>query len=567
MRPYTLLFLFLFSGACAVSLYLHPPDVAFSQDLGRHILTGDIILRDYAVPKTNLFSYTYPDFPFINHHWLSAVVYFIFSNYLGVTSLVIFSTILVLSSLWILVYENRRSQFLAILFALFLYSNILRERIDLRPEMFSYFFLTVFMVLLSRFKEKHTMLILLLIPLQFLWTNMHIYFPIGYLLTGLFLIDAFIFSSTSRTYKKILICVFLGELLVSFINPNGIRGFMYPFTVFSNYGYSVEENQTIWFLWNYSQKTSIIWFVLSLLIGISSFFVSKKIKLLDVCIYVFFSLLAFQAIRNFLLFVFGTFTIFTTSLSVVINKYFSKHIETASSFFLWRVIVLLFCLGSLVYVLIFLPKVPIGFQQNLALKPGVDFFIANNIPVPMYNNFDIGSYLEYRLYPKIKVFVDGRPEAYPKDFFQKIYIPMQENPEIFNQIDQQYKFNSVFFSHTDQTPWKKSFLSSIASNENWQLVYLDDNTILYVKRSSENSALLERFETPVIKYNPKNILSLYKMAIVLETSRRPELLTQIFHDILLLDPKNCYALGYLAQNSEDATEKTVKTAQYLEYCR
>jgi hypothetical protein len=61
--------------------------------------------------------------------------------------------------------------------------------------------------------------------------------------------------------------------------------------------------------------------------------------------------------------------------------------------------------------------------------------IAKNLKGPIFNNFDIGSYLIFRLYNKSlpagrQVFVDGRPEAYPASFFQITYILMQQDPKL-----------------------------------------------------------------------------------------------------------------------------------------
>ena len=137
-------------------------------------------------------------------------------------------------------------------------------------------------------------------------------------------------------------------------------------------------------------------------------------------------------------------------------------------------------------------------KTNTDSKPGLslsahgqkalDYVLQNNLPQPIFNNFDIGSYIIYRGFPKYKVFVDGRPEAYPASFFQKVYIPMQENQERFAQIDKEINFKTIIFSHTDQTPWGKSFLFDIVKNPDWKIVYLDDFIIVLIK-DNENSDL------------------------------------------------------------------------------
>src|SRR5256885_1350061 len=51
-------------------------------DLGRHLKNGELLLSRAASPAltqkilhTNFYSYTQPDQPFVNHHWLSGVVF------------------------------------------------------------------------------------------------------------------------------------------------------------------------------------------------------------------------------------------------------------------------------------------------------------------------------------------------------------------------------------------------------------------------------------------------------------------------------------------------------------
>ena len=75
-------------------------------------------------------------------------------------------------------------------------------------------------------------------------------------------------------------------------------------------------------------------------------------------------------------------------------------------------------------------------DAQLGLLPKInaaaDFYKTNKIQGPIFNNYDIGGYLIFHLYPE-KIFVDNRPEAYPTSFFQDVYIPMQENNDIWKE--------------------------------------------------------------------------------------------------------------------------------------
>ncbi len=125
-----------------------------------------------------------------------------------------------------------------------------------------------------------------------------------------------------------------------------------------------------------------------------------------------------------------------------------------------------------------------GLAVPASAEGGVNFVQKNNIQGPVFNNFDVGSYLIWKLYPNQKVFVDGRPEAYSVDFFQKIYIPMQEDPAIWKHYaDDIYKINYVFFDYRDITPWAQTFLSFISQDKNWPLVYQDNSVVIFVRRT------------------------------------------------------------------------------------
>ena len=75
---------------------------SINQDIGRHIKIGEIIWQTKSVPDTNLFSYTEPNNPFINHHWLSEVVFYFLNLSVGLKGLIIFKAGILILSFWLL---------------------------------------------------------------------------------------------------------------------------------------------------------------------------------------------------------------------------------------------------------------------------------------------------------------------------------------------------------------------------------------------------------------------------------------------------------------------------------
>lgn len=471
------------------------PITAFTQDLGRHLLTGELILRTGTVPQTNLFSYTFPDFPFINHHWGSEVIFAMLYHLSGMPGLFALMLILILAAFGLQLFASlKHASPLALVIAGLLSLGILFERTDLRPELFSFLLLSVFITLLYRNRGKATQWVWLLLPLQLLWVNLHIYFAVGLIVIGLFFVDAVLTHRRDLKAPQIrqLGLLLGGAVLVSLLNPTGVVGFLYPLHVFQNYGYTIEENQTVFLLQSLGfHKPSfpyLFGYVLLLFLSLGVNY--KKTKPVDWLLCLTFTYLAFSAVRNFPLLIFATFLPFTFSLTALLKKipvvpWQKQYREyalygTLLCLFLWQ--------GYLI-----VHEHPFGYGVTPGAEKAVNFLQQEGIKGPLFNNFDIGSYLIYRRYPQERVFVDGRPEAYPADFFTRVYIPMQQDPAIFKDVSTQYHFNTIFFSHTDQTPWGNTFLEHIVTDPAWAIVYLDDYVIILLKRTSENEPLIQRF--------------------------------------------------------------------------
>lgn len=527
---------------------------AITQDLGRHFLLGEIILKTHSVPLTNLFSYTYPDFPFINLHWLSEVVFYLIFIISGFNGLLIVSTLIVLISFYLVFSKSiKTTPLLPLTIGSILYLRVLFERTDIRPEIFSFLFLSLFISILYSYRKKYTRLIFVLPLIELLWVNMHIYFIVGIAILGLFLIDSILmrlkrgelmkFSKILSTTSAPLLSVLILSILATLINPSGINGALYPFHVFDNYGYQIEENQNIFFLWQYSQKQTIIYFVLSsTLLFLSLIFSIKKARLIDWFLSIFFTILAITAIRNFPLFVFATFIPFIRNLSILTNKIslFNKRIILIPLFLIlfWQITQVLSLNEA-------------GFGVETGAKNGADFFLKNNLKGPIFNNFDVGGYLDYRLYPKEKIFVDNRPGEYPSSFFQETYIPMQLSQNIFEKVDQKYKFNTIFFSHTDQTPWGTSFVKQIVDNKNWKIIYLDDYVIILAKNNLENKNLTKKFSMDnnsikISNFNPNDFDSLMRFAVFFNKVQWREQEVKTYYSILAINPTYCPVLYNLS---------------------
>lgn len=482
-----------------------------TSDLGRHLKNGEAILsRQTKVLTTNFYSYTYSEYPFLNHHWGSGVIFYLINKVFGFAGVSLFFTIIsLLTFLLFFLVAWKQSMFGTTAIVSLFVIPVIVSRVEIRPEAFSYFFSGVFLFFLRKSGElrdgkKKRKWLWFLPVLEILWVNLHIYFFLGPFLIGIFFLEElFLLFKRGRFLNNLSHLSYLGGILclstfASLINPAGLRGVLYPLQIFKGYGYRLLENQSVWFLDKIVKYPPNIYFKISFGVLVFSWILvlvkKKRVVFSNLIFSVFFSYLSWTAVRNFSLF--GLFVIPTVASNL--QEIFGKKTSGESfEFFLVPSLGSLLILGLfLIYPEYWVQRINFGLGPERGVEKAALFFNKENLEGPVFNNYDIGGYLIYYLYPKEKVFVDNRPEAYPKEFFENVYIPMQEQEEIWEKTDQKYNFNSIFFYRHDMTPWSQTFLIDRISDPSWVPVYVDDYSIIFLKRNKVNEELIKTFELP-----------------------------------------------------------------------
>lgn len=482
-------------------------------DLGRHISNGKFIVHAlsqglnldlYTPLYHNFYSYTEPSFKVINHHWFSGVIYHLLNQISGFELLSIFNIVLVIiAAIFFFLSARKLTNSDFALLSLVPIILVLISRSEVRPESLSYalmalqfYFLTLYR--LGKIKLKYLLIILFLT--QLLWVNSHIFFCIGLLVAGAYYLEAIIqsksmFQGKSKNYLLILIAM----ILASLINPFGFYGLLIPFNIFKTYPYMLAENQSVFFMQKRSPQIFFYYYIeLIALVNLSVWFLVFKntkqsilefIKLnfANLFISLVFMILAFKTNRAIPIFVLYHIPLFAQNLFYLFKARLSKPIPT-------YVLLIVFLITS--FYLLGFPKK----QIQLGLGPGqlksASFFREANIKGPIFNNYDIGGYLIYTLFPQHRVFVDNRPEAYSDEFFNKIYKPMQELETEWQRIDKQVNFNVIYFQRHDNTEHAQPFLIRRIRDPLWAPVFVDENTIILLKRNALNKPIIDSYELP-----------------------------------------------------------------------
>lgn len=502
---------------------------AADNDAGLYISDGKIIWETKTVFRTNVYSYTVPDYPVYDHHWLSSLTFFFTHKIFGFEGLTILKTLVLLTAFSILFLAAlKKADFWLVAVLSFPVILMLTWRTRIRPEMFSYLFLASMLYFLFDLeKNSQSKKIFWLIPLQLLWVNFHLYFFVGIAIAGGFLFEKIVLHVPWRFWKtrvwnifqdvmvRKMIIVLVAMIAVCFVNPNGIEGALAPFKTHSYTSFTVSENQPLFNLkasflsWNIANSTymhMVFIFFISLIFGFRSknkpiFFLlvgigsaaAGLIHLRLVTLFAVIFLLAAASNLN---------EPFLKAKSWIKRKWPQFSIVLGYSF----IIIIASFFPYKIYSMHLKPAATQGYQTSWGVglsdysNAAGEFFKREGVKGPIFNDYDIGGYILYHLFPEEKVFVDNNgADSYPVEFFDHIFMPALSDEDAWQAVQDQYGINSIFISLRDGSPAVGRFLWRRLHDPQWALIYFDTYNIILVRNIIDNKEVIDKF------YNPKHL--------------------------------------------------------------
>ena len=577
-----------------------------SLDLGRHLANGREIWHSPSLLYENFYSYTEPNFRFVNHHWLAGVIYYALFLLGGFKILSLFNILLALATFYLAFYlAKKRGGFYWAAFIAWLVVLIMSQRTDIRPESFSYLFILLLWYLLEKASETGIRKYLYFIPLLFLaWVNIHIYYFIGLLMVAFYAAAAFLPPAWHRLWSggdgrevwlagwekaRLRIKLFCALLVTCLLNPNTWRGLFYPFNILREYGYEIAENKTVFFIENLDGNPAFFWFKFLLVFLFVSFaaqwLVKKRLPWFEVLLAVFFSAFGLFANRNIVIFSLVAWIIAARNFSVL--NYLGESIPILARpdvrrlrCYLGAVLLMALILGGLAYLMVDgrrynkLVKQAPGLGLVKGSEEAAAFFKESGLSGPIFNNYDLGSALAFWHFPVEKVFVDNRPEAYSVKFFQDIYKPMQESRFTWEEKSRAYGIRTVYFSHTDMTPWARKFLSMILVHPDWTLLYFDRFNVILALTKETDEEIIEKYQISDNSFRSRlreqagvaSRSGKQSLAVLAELAGFSDVAAEIYHQLILQSPgdaESLASLGFL-YSSSNRRQDWIKSINYFD---
>ena len=379
--------------------------ICYDNDLWARLIVGNVFFQTGQIFKTDYLSYI-STHTWWDHEWGASLIFSLFHNIFGHFGFILLHALLLFFILYFIVkavkVRNPEKDVYNIFF-FFIVLNVIyiAVKAPVRCQMFSFLFFTIFIWLLEKYKITQNKKLLYPIPIITLfWTNIHGGIVSGIGLLVLYVIGEFLKKKPVKEY----ILTFLISFLTMFINPYGIE-----YVLFLIYANTMKRPLIIewWSVFHPALKSKYymfdVWAVITITISILTL-IKSKLKNIDYTKYLLIFLTLYLGIAHVKL----------IPLAVI-----------TSSIFLYEDFCELFKnlkIGGLtekiVYFLIIITFLT-SFNKTMfrpiltwAIYPikETEFIKINNLKGNLFASFGQGSFLEYKLYPHNKLYIDGRYE-------------------------------------------------------------------------------------------------------------------------------------------------------------
>lgn len=352
---------------------------------------------------------------FIDHEWGSSLIFYFIQNNFGDIGLYIFKSLIIFLTIFLIVkiirLEKKDTKLYFLFFFFALQSVSYNIFSTVRCQTFSFLFFVLYLYILKKSKTNYKLLFL--IPLiNIIWANCHGGFAIGLTLVLIYALGEMLNKNNAKPY----FITFLLASLTTLINPYGIKYIYFIFSALALDRIHITEWQSSFFhpLFKFYQIKFKIFFAITFLIFIYS--IIKNIKLsgfknyyqkIDKTKYlliIFCAIIALKSMRFHVFFAYSVLALCYNNFYEIFNKKLPLKIDNLKEIILSALMFI--STISHIYNYKFINTVKdIDYPIYC-----IEFLKINNLKGNLLTNFHFGSYASYKLYPNIKIFMDGRYE-------------------------------------------------------------------------------------------------------------------------------------------------------------
>ena len=440
-------------------------------DTGWHIRTGELVLASGHVPQVDQYSFTRAGAPWFAWEWLSDVLFARLNSWRGVTAVAAMAGVVLALALALMFLRLlRRGCGLWIsLAATLAAASASSVHYLARPHVFSILFYTLALWAVDEDRRKPGRWVWLLVPLTALWANLHAGF-VAWLAT------LALVTVVCRSRRYLLLTAACGA--ASLANPYGWKLHQHVIDYLGS-KWIVEHVQE--FQSPNIRSEGMVVFAVLLLAAVALTWRAEK---LEAVLVLFWGFAAMRSARHVPLFAIAAAPVVASGIATFWQKFAAQvHVRHAARI-AWEMgrdlareaRITLWLPVSALAVMLAVPAV--GFPDSIFPRDAVEHNLARLAPagrMPRILTSDQwADYLIFRLYPRQRVFFDGRSDFYGAALgadYRKLLVA--ERP--WREVIDRYGFELALLPHD----WPLS--TTLDREPGWRRVYEDRVGVLFAR--------------------------------------------------------------------------------------
>lgn len=453
-------------------------------DLWWHLRTAQWILEHGYVPMVDSFSVYGMGKPWVAYSWLFEIILYGIHSTFGLVGIVIFTVAMSLLIALVMHGLIRRARLPSVIEITLMAAALasIKPVISPRSWLFSILFFAIELSVLLKVRRSGKTILLWILPLLFaLWANFHIQFIYGLAVLGLFLAEGIFnrfYNSETQAEEPTgialwpLFGVATACFIAIFITPYHYHIFRPILEISTQNGVfsNVMELQALSF------RSPADWLVLGLtLLTVFVLGWERKWQILPLLLFFMAVVLGFRARRD-------AWVIVVAALALIGELWKIRTSDELFSFTKARIVGIAVAVLILTHLIGDYREINNNHLEQVVQKrfpaKAADFILSNRLPGPLFNSYDWGGYLIWRL-PDLPVVIDNRSNVHGDQRIARLlstwsgHKGWDTDPELLS--------SRLVVSES----WRP-LMSLLRSDERFKLVYEDSTAAVFV-RSGDNS--------------------------------------------------------------------------------
>ena len=466
-----------------------------SPDIGFHLSTARWMIVNHAWPVSDLFSFTFTGHRYIDLQWLFQLTLY-GANQIGGAAMMMTLKIIVTLAFWaLLVFRARRmAGYIPWSAALLLIVVGLGDYWEERPQLFSWLYGSLILLVLEEFSRGNRRWLPALPAIMLLWVNTHQLFVLGLVSIGVYALWEL--RRGAKADRRLLVCAAL-SVTACLLNPYHVDGLLLPVRLFgeiqsgdvfafASSGISEMEPPFRASLYYPAGRfvlfqPPLYWHLYTLLALIGLIAAWRTARVPELVLWAGFAFVFSQAHKNFGYFVMATFPLAAAGLDRIVSAAFRQSRARVGAWLSWAAIGLCVVLAGLVmsgrlYKLSWSDfKTRPGFDSWYLPVEAAGFLRDQHIQGNVLTTFGNGSYIHW--ITGLPVSIYGIQEVMGPEFYRDYLSSL--TPQGFPGFLSKWRPTVVVASMVEGPYW----VLYLSAQPDWRLVHVTNKTAVFLHRS------------------------------------------------------------------------------------